>query len=303
MSPSTAVLGATRFAPSPTGNFHLGNLRTAWISNFLARKWGLDWQLRFEDIDKPRVLPGAMESQLQDLAELGMYATQVLIQSQALARHKSLIEIAQEQAVVYPCFCSRREVQQDLAAAASAPHHRTPVYSGRCRNLKEFPPRESGQSSEMVGWRFYSRHSGGDFIVGRTLSVESFDTFTPSYHWACAIDDWDGKYELLVRAADLKGSAEPQREVQRWLRQLEGTSRALPMIFHAALIVQNDGHRLEKRTQGVTLRELKSQGWTVPRILEKFESSFAPACFESRGEFETDCFEPSETITLAQLGF
>src|SRR5689334_10286072 len=97
---------SVRFAPSPTGNFHLGNLRTAWISHEWARALGQPWILRFEDIDRPRVLPGAQEKQLDDMAKLGLHAGRVLRQTEFHERHWTLFLTAFKQKQIYPCFCS-----------------------------------------------------------------------------------------------------------------------------------------------------------------------------------------------------
>src|SRR5271157_4598918 len=97
-----------RFAPSPTGTFHLGNLRTAWISHEFARSLKLPWVVRFEDIDKPRVVPGAMQKQLEDLQFLNLIPDQVLIQSEFHSRHESLFRKAVDSGQVYPCTCSRK---------------------------------------------------------------------------------------------------------------------------------------------------------------------------------------------------
>src|SRR4051794_2163446 len=98
-----------RFAPSPTGLFHIGNFRTAWVSYEWAKMLKLPWIVRFEDIDHPRVVPGAMEKQLEEMAYLGMRPDQTMIQSDFQPRHRYLFETARAQGVVYPCTCSRKE--------------------------------------------------------------------------------------------------------------------------------------------------------------------------------------------------
>src|SRR6185312_17052083 len=97
---------SVRFAPSPTGKFHVGNLRTAWISHIFSRYLGQPWIVRFEDIDQPRVVAGALQWQLDDLRKLGMVPDRVLVQSERLARHEALFRDAVAAGQVYPCTCS-----------------------------------------------------------------------------------------------------------------------------------------------------------------------------------------------------
>lgn len=275
-----------RFAPSPTGTFHIGNLRTAWISHWWARHLGEPWVVRFEDIDRPRVLSGAQAKQLADMASLGLKADELVQQSARIARHQALFGQARASGVVYPCYCSRKEVLEALNQAASAPHREVPVYSGRCRAGSECPPDYSNPS---IAWRFKNSDETGaqDFIVART-TLEGLD-FTPAYHWACAIDDYDGNYRLLVRAWDLASAANQQRAVFSWLSTIE-TPREYPHIYLTALVTDNTGHRLEKRTKGVTLDELLAQGRDAGWILQKFDESFKDrtARDESKKEMTLD---------------
>jgi glutamyl-tRNA synthetase len=300
-------MGGVRFAPSPTGRFHLGNLRTAWISWKIAKKLGLRWVVRFEDIDQPRVVQGAQEEQLSDLRALGMEPDEVIVQSSRRARHWELFLKAREEGVIYPCVCSRKEIQSALDGMASAPHialgSAPPQYSGKCR--LHSPAQWSAHA--MLGWRFRSEDPSGaqDFIVARTAGSVAPESFVPSYHWACAIDDEDGKYDLLVRAADLSSATAIQRRVQVWMAGGEKQAR-LPAVYHTSLVVQDDGHRLEKRTMGVTLKELQSKGWTIERILGAFESSWSSEHLESlKSGLKPGIIlsEPKISLFLKDLGF
>ena len=125
-------LGAGRYAPSPTGDLHLGNLRTALLAWLFARATGRRFLLRIEDLDAGRVRPGIAEQQLADLAALGVgFDGEPVVQSQRLAAYEeALLSLAD---VTYECFCSRRE----MAQAASAPHGPGPRYPGTCRNLSD----------------------------------------------------------------------------------------------------------------------------------------------------------------------
>ncbi len=292
-----------RFAPSPTGRFHLGNLRTALLSWDLARKIGQPWCVRFEDIDLPRVVPGAREQQLQDLADLGLIPDRLSLQSENHSRHEALFRRALEEGQLYPCTCSRREVQLALAQAASAPHAPTPAYSGHCRPAQPTPlereklPSFPDFQGDTLGWRFRMDSPDGrdDFIAART--EKDGRSFTPAYPWACAIDDADEGYLWLVRASDLTSALPAQRAIQKWMGLKE-----LPSVLHTALVTQNDGARLEKRTQGVTWPETREH-CTVSDAVRKFRISFKFPDATDWTLTNQVLFEKIQTVTLAELGF
>ena len=265
-----------RFAPSPTGVFHVGNLRTAWVSWRLARLLGEPWIVRYEDIDAPRSAPGAREAQRAHMATLGLEADDEHAQSARVARHWELFASAAAEGAVYPCFCSRKAVREALEGAASAPHGVVASYTGHCRDLTEFPSTDL----PTVAWRFRMPGGGGDdFIIARTLppterGSAAFEalrpSFVPAYHWACAIDDADGGYRLLVRAHDLAPVLPLQRAICRYVL---GPDAPLPAVYHTALVTRDDGGRLEKRTKGVSLVELQTDGWTANGLIQDFDAS------------------------------
>lgn len=316
--------GGVRFAPSPTGRFHIGNLRTAWISHRWARHLNLPWVVRFEDIDLPRVIPGAQDEQLNDMQALGLTPDLVIVQSELKGRHWSLFLKSVHADQVYPCDCSRKEVQLALSSLASAPHDgQAPVYSGRCRSLGG---RELART-ELVAWRFRMPSESGrdDFIIARTgkqatdylLNLSQSDPsksceannltipedFTPAYHWACAIDDFDGGYDLLVRAADLMPAISLQRAIQTWLAKEIGMPVELPAVFHTSLVTNDEAHRLEKRTPGVTLPELLLKGLTTEQIKLLLENSLDSEVFQQIVNRSKQFGEKCDTLTLSSLGF
>lgn len=297
---ATTFLNKVRFAPSPTGTFHLGNLRTAWISYLWAQALGFEWVVRFEDIDLARVLPNAQSEQLFEMQALGLVPSYVYTQRSRATRHWQLFERIVREGGAYPCTCTRKDLRQSLDELASAPHSAPPIYNGHCRHQKPSTTRDL----PTVAWRFRNENKDGsqDFIIARTMSLDpDHESFTPAYHWACAIDDADGNYALLVRAWDLYSSAAAQRAIQNWLARAEGKSVHHPAIFHTALIVQNDGSRLEKRTKGVTLRELQATGKNTKFILDRFAHSFKtkPADFAAGRLWG----EETKSFTLEELGF
>lgn len=296
-------MNGVRFAPSPTGRFHLGNLRTALLSHELAQRLKQPWNVRFEDIDTPRVVPGARELQLQDLAELGLVPDRITLQSANHSRHEALFRKALQDGRLYPCTCSRREVQLALAQSASAPHAPVPAYSGHCRpkepkpwDLEKLPPFFEFQG-ETLGWRFRMDSGDGqdDLIAARTRP--NGQDFTPAYPWACAIDDADEGHLWLVRASDLASALPAQRAIQKWMGL-----NPLPSVLHAALVTQNDGTRLEKRTRGVTLPEILKQR-TASDAVREIRNSFkfpTPIDWNLPGQV---LFEKIQTVTVAEVGF
>jgi glutamyl-tRNA synthetase len=302
------LTGGVRFAPSPTGRFHIGNLRTAWISYRWAEALRTRWIVRVEDIDRPRVLDGAQKQQLQDMAQLGLKPDIVLVQSDFRRRHWQLFLDAIREGQVYPCDCSRKDVQAALAAIASAPHDAPAIYSGRCTSLSTHRP---FNAMESLAWRFRMHENEGhdDMIIARSgvaLDSEGLPepaTFVPAYHWACAIDDFDGGYDLLVRSIDLLPAAATQRAIQAWLSTRTGLTEArLPAVFHTSLVTQDDGHRLEKRTCGVTLPELAQKGIVPTDLVAVFAKSFDERLLLSpvkNGEFLR---ETQDALKLSDLG-
>jgi glutamyl-tRNA synthetase len=298
--------GGVRFAPSPTGRFHVGNLRTAWIANVFAQTHKLPLIVRMEDIDKPRVLSGARAQQLVDMENIGVQANRVYEQSANHSRHWSLFQWAASQGLIYACDCSRKEVQQELAGLASAPHSAHAIYSGHCRARGSVEI--TSAKTESLAWRFKMGDPSGqqDFIIARTppvsLAALKEDDFVPAYHWACAIDDFDGRYQLLVRAWDLEDSARLQRAIQTWLLKDAGADLQYPAIFHTALITKNDGNRLEKRTLGVTLPELSANGISPSELQRLFALSFDSKLLISLPAPNALLGETFKTLSLESLG-
>ncbi len=261
-----------RFAPSPTGRFHIGNLRTAWVSTRIARALHQPWIVRIEDIDTARSSEQLWLQQYEDLKALGLIPDSIHRQSERYVRHLEAFERARAEGRVYPCDCSRKDVLESLSQIESAPHQPTPEYSGHCRGRSRndvFKPIES------LAWRWRNTAEDGrdDAIVART--DRDGENFIPGYHWACAIDDAEGDYSVLVRAWDLATVEKTQRAIRRWScgpRVLTDTE-----VFHTSLVIREDGGRLEKRTKGVTLDDLITNGSSPAALLVAFEKSFDEA--------------------------
>ena len=256
-------IGAGRYAPSPTGDLHLGNLRTALLAWLFARSTGRRFLLRIEDLDAARVRPGVAEQQLADLAALGVtFDGEPVVQSQRLpAYREALIGLADR---TYECFCSRREI----AEAASAPHGRPSRYPGTCRNLTE-AERERRRQTRPPALRLRAdsaRQTIRDVLHGE-ITAEVDDVVllrndgVPAYNLAVVIDDGCSRIDQVVRGVDLL----PVAVTQAYLARLLGHQP--PIYAHVPLAVNAQGQRLAKRDGAVTLAELAAEGMGPDAVL------------------------------------
>jgi glutamyl-tRNA synthetase len=247
-----------RFAPSPTGTLHLGNLRTALLAWLFARSAGGRFLVRMEDLDAGRVRAGSAEEQLADLAALGLdWDGEVVFQSQRLERYDAAIEQLRAGGHLYECFCTRAEIR----AAASAPHGPLPEgrYPGTCLHLTEDERarrRATGRTPALRVRAGGARIAFEDRFLGRVEGV--VDDFVvrrndgaPAYNLAVVVDDAAQGIRLVVRGDDLADTT-PR---QLLLAQLLGV-RA-PEHVHVPLVLGPDGARLAKRHGGVTLRDVE----------------------------------------------
>lgn len=255
--------GAGRYAPSPSGDLHLGNLRTALLAWMLARRSNLRFVMRVEDLD--RVREGAADRQLEDLASLGIEWDQpVLYQSSRLDAYRQALEYLAAAGLVYECYCTRREIQQ----AASAPHAAPGAYPGTCRNLSE-AERAWHRTVRPPAYRLraqVSRYTVTDMLRGNyTGVVDDFvlmrNDGTYAYNLAVVVDDHFQGVTQVVRGDDLLSSA-PR---QAYVGQLLGYA---PIVYgHVPLALNSEGKRLAKRDGAVTLAQLRQAGFTESDVL------------------------------------
>ncbi len=278
-----------RFAPSPTGLFHVGNLRTAFISWRLSEVADVPLHLRFEDIDTARSSTEFAETQLQDLNDFGIFPHEISYQREFHGQHFQAFEKALKLGDIYPCFCSRREVLGDLQRApnfsgasdgiALRLHQPSVEYSGKCRSLN-WDPADFDKTLKKYpqgwGWRFRSKKDSGglrDFLVARTLGTGSGE-WCPAYNWACAWDDFALGPCLLVRAWDLESSEEIQRELRYyWAESLRVSAAPRIFTYFTSLVTTESGKRLEKRDRQLTFREIKGK-ISIDKIRASFERSW-----------------------------
>ena len=277
-------MGAGRYAPSPTGQLHLGNLRTALLAWLCARSTGRRFLLRIEDLDTARVRPGMAEQQLADLAALGVtFDAQPVVQSERLAAYRDALRILAD--TTYECFCSRREI----AEAASAPHGTVRPYPGTCRNLTE-----AGRATRRLTRRpaLRLRANGGrqtirDLLHGE-ITAEVDDVVllrndgVPAYNLAVVVDDAFSGIDQVVRGDDLLPAAATQAHVTELLGYHP------PTYAHVPLAVNVEGRRLAKRDGAVTLPQLAEEGISPGAVLRLIAESL-------------DLTVPGEHVTLDLL--
>lgn len=245
-----------RFAPSPSGPLHLGSLRTALVAWLMARSQGARFLVRIEDLDPQRSRREFEQSQLADLAALGIdWDEPPVRQSERVWLYDDALGKLHSQQRLYPCFCTRAEIRE----AASAPHGELPegAYPGTCRGLGAMERRERIESGERFALRvdaqgeridWHDRLLGDqtgvvdDFVVVRSDGVHA-------YQLAVVVDDAAQQIGEVVRGADLAQSTPRQILLQRLL-DLPAVSYA-----HVPLVIGPGGGRLAKRDGAVTLAD------------------------------------------------
>ncbi|MDO2933706.1 tRNA glutamyl-Q(34) synthetase GluQRS [Paeniglutamicibacter sulfureus] len=249
-------MGAGRFAPSPSGDLHLGNLRTAILAWLFARSTERKFLMRVEDLDRARA--GAEAQQLSDLAAMGLsWDGEVVRQSERSNLYAAALDGLRDRGLLYECFCTRR----DIADAPSAPHAAPGTYPGTCRDLTEA---ERAAKREMRPAALRLRTEVGSFTVTDELHgaytgvVDDFVVLrndgVPAYNLAVVVDDGIQGIDQVVRGDDLLSSA-PR---QAYLAKLLGYG--IPAYAHVPLALNSEGKRLAKRDGAVTLAQLAAEG-------------------------------------------
>jgi glutamyl-tRNA synthetase len=259
-APASGYVG--RLAPSPTGAQHVGNARTYLIAWLAARSRNGRVVLRIEDIDSPRVKPGAAQQALDDLRWLGLdWDDGPFVQTERLVRYENVFREFRQQELVYPCTCTRTDIEN----AASAPHleHEGPAYPGTCAVRRAADAEKLGD--RPFAWRFRVtdspafvdgfrgevkidiRQIGGDFVVWKSSG-------TPAYQLAVVVDDAEMGITEVIRGDDLIPSTPRQILLYRAM------NRKPPRFTHVPLVVGPDGRRLAKRHGDTRLSTLRAAG-------------------------------------------
>ena len=268
------MTSAGRFAPSPSGELHVGNLRTAILAWLFARSTGRRFLLRVEDLDRARA--GSEAGQLRDLQAVGVtWDGGVVRQTARGPLYAEAISRLEAAGLTYECFCTRREIQE----APSAPHAPQGAYPGTCRNLDpaelEFKRStrpaairlRAGAAEYTVRDLLHGEFTGvvDDFVLRRNDGVTA-------YNLAVVVDDAEQGIDQVVRGDDLL----PSTPRQAYLASLLHIPS--PEYAHVPLVVNSDGARLAKRDGAVTLRDLADAGSPPAAVRDRLlESLGLPA--------------------------
>jgi glutamyl-Q tRNA(Asp) synthetase len=274
----------TRFAPSPTGYLHLGHVRSAWEGWSAAREAGGRFLLRIEDIDRGRCRPEFDAAIREDLAWLGLeWDGDVRRQSEHFDDYQGALAQLDAQGLLYPCFCTRKEIQAEIARAGGAPQGEDgPVYPGTCRHLS---PSERGDRIAAGGdyalrldvgaalarigvldWSEEGRLVIADAALLGDVVLARKDVPT-SYHLAVTVDDALQGVTLVTRGVDLFAST----HIHRLLQTLLGLPT--PSYRHHPLLTDARGRRLAKRDRALSVRGMRDAGMSPAAVLEKAQSS------------------------------
>jgi glutamyl-Q tRNA(Asp) synthetase len=264
----------TRFAPSPTGLLHLGHARSALEGWTAAQESGGRFLLRIEDIDTSRCREEFVAAIFDDLAWLGLrWEEPVRRQSQHFDDYRVALQKLQDMDLVYPCFCTRQDIQREIEAASAAPHGPDgPLYPGTCRHLSKEQREEKIASGRPYAFRLdvsaaaarASKLSWHDNMAGEVIAQPKLlgdvvlarkDTPT-SYHLSVTVDDHLQSITLVTRGRDLFEAT----HIHRLLQALLGY--ASPRYRHHDLLTDESGRRLAKRDKALTLQAMRESGLT-----------------------------------------
>ncbi len=267
-------MGAGRFAPSPTGELHLGNLRTALLAWLFARLHGDRFLVRFEDLDPSSVREQFYAGQLADLVAVGLEPdAPPVCQSDRVDLYTEALGALERAGSTYPCWCSRREIRE----AASAPNSAIlrGAYPGTCRRLAAAARRERERSGRPPAIRLRTDRASltvvdeqsGEFVgpVDDVVLRRGDGVF--AYNLAVVVDDADQGITRVVRGDDLLPST------PRHVYLMGRLGLPVPVFAHVPLVLGSDGARLAKRHGSVTLADRLAIGESPARVLGRLAAS------------------------------
>lgn len=272
-----------RFAPSPTGYMHLGNVWIALLAYLSVRAQGGTYVLRIEDIDRQRSRPEYSKALLEDLQWLGLYWDEgpllgedtLYYQSNRSAIYDELLQAWKKQGLLYPCFCNRARIQQ----ISSAPHEGEEAahYDGHCYYLKE-EERQALALEKSPSWRFHVENENVTFVdfwqgPQEKMVRAACDDFVVkrgdgmfAYQFAVSVDDALMGITEVIRGRDLLSSTPLQLMLHK--KYLQPTfHHQLPQFGHAPLLIDKEGYRLSKRQKSITIRALRKEGHRAQALL------------------------------------
>jgi glutamyl-Q tRNA(Asp) synthetase len=274
----------TRFAPSPTGYLHLGHVRSALEGWRAARRNGGRFLLRLEDIDRTRCRDRYADAIIEDLSWLGLaWDGPVRRQSEHFDDYQAALDRLDGLGVLYPCFCTRREIQAEILRAGGAPHGEAgPPYPRTCRGLsaEEVAARrragldyalrlDLAQALALTGpleWiEKGHRQQANPAVLGDVVLARK--EVPTSYHLAVTIDDGIQGVTLVTRGEDLASATHTHRVLQALL------GLPTPCYRHHPLLTDETGRRLSKRDGALTIRSMREKGMNPAEVIALAESA------------------------------
>ena len=271
-----------RFAPTPSGPLHLGNVRTALLSWLRARLCNGQWLLRVDDLDTPRIRPGAIESVLQDLRWLGLnWDGPLVLQSRRRGLYGSFLSTFRRQGYLYPCRCSRRQL--DGAT----------IYPGTCRWL----PQDWGlRDARLPAWRLRVAEPF-DSVVGDVILRRADGVI--AYHLATSIDELALGINEVVRGQDLVSVCSAQNAV------IASLGMASPRYGHVPLLCDSSGQKLSKRDHATGLSSLRDRGEAAAQVIGQLAASLglmSSTCAISAEELLEELRVREDKLTSLMVG-
>lgn len=282
----------TRFAPSPTGRLHVGHGWSALMAHDMARAGGGQFHLRIEDIDGTRSRPEHVAAIVEDLRWLGVtWDGDIAFQSERLDAYDAALARLKTMGLLYPCFCTRADIQASL----TAPHGpEGPVYPGTCRGLSQAEQARRIATGAPHAWRIDMGKAvartgdltwtAGVFPVHLATATWTISTHPivhgdvvlarkdapASYHLSCTLDDAAMGVTHVLRGDDLR----PVTDIHRLLQAL--LDLPSPAYIHHPLLVGADGRRLAKRDGSIALADLRAQGMDPQRLADDLRGNRFP---------------------------
>ncbi|WP_411826089.1 tRNA glutamyl-Q(34) synthetase GluQRS [Luteolibacter sp. AS25] len=270
----------SRFAPSPTGYLHLGHAYAARIAYETAREKGGTFLLRHEDIDTSRVRPEFFAAIEEDLKWLGLnWDGEPLIQSTRIAAYEEVLEKLKSMGLLYPCFCTRKEIQATINSISNAPQDGAEqTYPKTCHRMSQKKVDQKIRNGESHSWRFDSEkaaeihgpltfndlergETGIDISINGDVVLARKDVGI-AYHLAVVVDDEFQDVTHVTRGEDLFFATHVQRQLQEILGYRE------PIYRHHELINDEDGNRLAKRHDSLAIKTLRERGFSPAEVLD-----------------------------------
>jgi glutamyl-tRNA synthetase len=286
-----------RFAPTPSGALHLGSARTALAGALAIRARGGRFVLRVEDLDGTRTKPGAVRAMLEDLRWLGVRFDEgpaggphaPYFQSQRAGLYREALAVLQRAGRVYPCACSRKEIDE----LAAAPHGSEPVYPGTCRDRDPDEVLAFAKArGRAAAWRFrvepglvrVEDEVAGGFEQDLSRDVGDFVVFRAdglaAYQLAVVVDDVAMEVPHVLRGDDLLASAPRQQTLYR------AFGARVPAWAHLPLVVNDSGTRLAKRDGALSIADLRALGIAADALRDALLDSLCAG--PSRAEWNPD---------------